>query len=319
MSNTPPSSRSSDPHHPAVLRQEQFDALRAIIHAHVGVHFPDAKKSLLEARLSRRLTALTLDSFDQYVQYLTIAPGREEELQEMLGRVTVSQTSFFRDPAQLAFISGELLPALIESRRCDRTLRIWSAACSTGEEVYTLAIMVHRALGERLPDWRVDVLGTDFSAKALSAAEEARFTDDAVRSVEPTVRDRYFTRDGPYWLPDPLVRSMVCFDRHNLKDRLGAKRYGVWDAIVCRNALIYFDDAMRACVAGMFAEQLRPDGWLMVGASESLDGLKAPLKRHGNPSAHTYRPAPLPPQVTRINDPALPSLPPLPRPALKIA
>lgn len=274
-----------------VLRQEQFDTLRAIVYAHVGIHFPDNKKSLLETRLARRVTELNLESFDQYVKYLTFAPDREAELQEMLSRVTVNQTSFFRDPAQIEFMRKTMLPSLIESRRSERSLRIWSAACSTGEEAYTLAVLVHQALGERLPDWRVEILGTDVSARAIAAAGEARYTDDSVRAVEPAVRERYFKQDGPYWRPDPLVSSLVSFDVHNLKDRLGAKRYGAWDAVVCRNAMIYFDDAMKARVAGMFAEQLRPDGWLVVGSSESLGSPEVGLTPHGDGTAHAFRPS----------------------------
>lgn len=276
----------------AVLRQEQFDTLRAIIYAHVGIHFPDGKKSLLESRLSRRLGELGLESFDQYTKYLTFAPQREDELQEMLSRVTVNQTSFFRDPAQLAFIRGTVLPGLIESRCAELTLRIWSAACSTGEEAYTLAVLVHQVLGERLPDWRIEILGTDVSAKAIAAATEARYTDESVRAIEPAVRERYFKQDGPFWRPDPLVSSLVSFDVHNLKDRLGAKRYGQWDAVVCRNALIYFDDAMKARVASMFADQLRPDGWLIVGASDSLGWPEVPLTAHGDGTGHAFRPSP---------------------------
>ncbi|HZW05525.1 MAG TPA: protein-glutamate O-methyltransferase CheR [Phycisphaerales bacterium] len=274
-----------------ILRQEQFDTLRAIIYAHVGIHFPDAKKALLASRLSRRVSELNLESYDQYVQYLTIAPDREQELQEMLSRVTINHTSFFRDPQQLAYLRDTALPQLIEARRRERTLRVWSAACSTGEEPYTLAILIHQALGERLPDWRIEVLGTDVSARALAAAEQARYPDDAIRAVDPVVRVRYFRQDGPFWTIDPLVRSLVSFDIHNLKDRLGAKRYGAWDAVVCRNALIYFDDAMRARVAAMFADQLKPGGWLAVGASESLQSLDVPLTADGDGPARLYRPA----------------------------
>ena len=275
-----------------VLRQEQFDTLRAIVYAHVGMHFPDSKKSVLESRLARRVSELKLESFDQYVQYLTIAPDRDAELQEMLSRVTVNHTSFFRDPQQLEYLRSTALPRLIESKRRDRSLRIWSAACSSGEEAYTLAVLVHQALGERLPDWRVEILGTDVSAKALAAAQQARYTDESVRAVDPAVRERYFRQDGPYWSPDPLVRSMVSFDSHNLKDRLGAKRYGTWDAIVCRNALIYFDDAMKSRVASMFADQLGENGWLAVGASESIDPSNAPLAARGDGPSRLYHPAP---------------------------
>ncbi|HYD00091.1 MAG TPA: CheR family methyltransferase, partial [Phycisphaerales bacterium] len=198
---------------------------------------------------------------------------------------------FFRDAEQLAYLRNTAFSQLIEARRRQRSLRIWSAACSTGEEPYTLAILLHQTLGERLPDWRIEILGTDVSARALAAAEQARYTDDAIRAVDPVVRVRYFRQDGPFWTIDPLVRSLVSFDIHNLKDRLGAKRYGAWDAIVCRNALIYFDDAMRARVAAMFADQLSPGGWLAVGASESLESLDIPLTAEGDGPARLYRPA----------------------------
>ncbi|MBY0307328.1 MAG: protein-glutamate O-methyltransferase CheR [Phycisphaerales bacterium] len=304
---TPTPSRPADP----PLRQEQFDALREIIYSRTGIHFPDARKGVLQSRLARRLTELGLESFHQYVTYLRIAPQRSSELEEMLARVAVTQTAFFRDPSQLSAIAGELLPTLIEARRRERSLRLWCAACATGEDAYTLAILVHRALGERLPDWRIQIVGTDMSAKALAAAEEARYADDALRAVEPALRDRYFNRDGPYWRPDPLVRSLVGFSRHNLKDRPGARQFGLFDAAVCRNALIYFDAAMRSSVASMFAGQLRPDGWLVVGAAESFDGLHVPLAPCGPPGAHAYRPVqPTPPHATA---------PGSARPALRIA
>src|SRR5690606_35811536 len=141
---------------------------------------------------------------------------------------------------------------------------------STGEEPYTLAMLVHRTLGVRLADWRIEILGTDISEKALQTAVKGEYTSYSIRTTSSLLVDRYFTKNGQNYTLDPTIRSMVTFEKHSLKVRLAAKRHGTWDIIFCRNVLIYFVKAMKEQVIGTFSEQLAPDGALFIGHNETL-------------------------------------------------
>lgn len=269
----------------------QFAKLSKIIYDRSGIHFPDAKKYVLESRLSRRLQELEMTDYDEYIAFLTIGPYQQDEFQEMFNKITINETSFFRNEPQLDVFEKQVLPELLESRKSLKRLRIWSAACSSGEEPFTLAIQVHRSLGLRLSDWRVEILGTDISEKALSTALSGRYTDYAVRSTPATTKARYFKQDGAFWVLDPTIKSMVNFEVLNLKDRLAAKRFGQFDVIFCRNVLIYFDNPMKTQVANMFADQLKPDGTLFIGHSETLRGLETPFSQLNMPQGFCYRKA----------------------------
>lgn len=259
------------------MTSAQFQKLARIIYDWSGISFQETKKYVLESRLGRRLQELGLNSYDQYAAFLTVGPYKDDEIQEMFNRITINETSFFRNEAQLEVFERRTLPDLLEARASVKRLRIWSAACSSGEEAYTLAIMMHRTLGVRMLDWRLEIVGTDISEKALATAATGRYTKYAIRSMPPLVLDRYFKESGGSYQLDPTIRSMVRFEKLNLRDRLGIKRLGAWDVIFCRNVMIYFDQCMRQRVASTLAECLAPDGALFVGHSETLSDLIVPL------------------------------------------
>lgn len=267
----------------------QFSKLAKIIYDRAGIHFPETKKYVLESRLARRLNELDMDNYDTYIAFLTMGPYQQEEFQEMFNKITINETSFFRNEPQLDVFEKQILPELLEARKGVKRLRIWSAACSSGEEPYTLAIMIHRSLGLRLMDWRVEILGTDISELALETAQSGKYTDYALRSTPPLVKQRYFKHEGAFWVLDPTIKSMVNFEVHNLKDRLAAKRHGQWDAIFCRNVLIYFDNPMKEQVIKTFWEQLRPDGTLFIGHSETLRGLPVGFEQLPMPQGFCYK------------------------------
>lgn len=273
----------------ATLSDKQFAELRKIIYDRSGIHFPDGKKYVLESRLAHRLAELELEGFEQYIALLSMGPYQMDEFQEMFNRITINETSFFRNEPQLEVFEKVILPEILEARKSTKRLRIWSAACSTGEEPYTLGIIVHRTLGVRAMDWRVEILGTDISERVLEIAQDAKYTEYAMRTTNPLVRQRYFKQDGPFWILSDSVKPMVSFEKHNLKDRLAAKRHGIWDVIFCRNVMIYFDDQMKQNLIQTFHDQLADDGALFIGHSETIRGPGCPFEPVNAPQGFCYR------------------------------
>mgnify|MGYP003632790782 FL=1 len=267
----------------------QFTRLAQIIYDRSGIHFPEPKKYILESRLTHRLNELEMTDFDQYIAYLTMGPYQMDEFQEMFNRITINETSFFRNDAQLNVFEQQILPELLEARASTKRLRIWSAACSTGEEPFTLAMLLHRTLGVRFNDWHIEILGTDISEKALKVANNGTYNSYALRSTPPLIKSRYFTESGRDYQLSDSIRSMVNFERHNLKDRLAAKRHGTWDVIFCRNVLIYFDDDMKRGVVSMFDNQLANDGTLFIGHSERIKDLTDSFEQLPIPQGFCYK------------------------------
>lgn len=259
--------------HRIAMTPEQFKVMSKIIYDRSGIHFPENKKYIIESRLSHRVSELEMEDFDQYIAYLTMGPYQMDEFQEMFNRITINETSFFRNDAQLDVFERVILPEVLEARSRNKRIRIWSAACSTGEEPFTLAMLLHRSLGVRLSDWHIEILGTDISEKALGVAQSGVYTSYAVRSTPKLMLDRYFKQEDRQYILNDDIRSMVNFEKHNLKDSMAAKRHGTWDVIFCRNVLIYFDDPMKKGVIEMFERQLQPDGTLFIGHSERIKSL----------------------------------------------
>ena len=274
--------------HKLHMSPDQFGRLRDIISDRSGIHFPDNKKYVLESRLGHRLRELELDDYDQYIAFLTIGPYQTDEFQEMFNRITINETSFFRNEPQLTVFERQILPKILDARSDSKRLRIWSAAYSSGEEPYTLAMLVHRTLGVRLADWHVEILGTDISQKVLDIAQAGKYTNYSIRSTPELVKKRYFRRDGQRWIINDEVRDMVCFEIHNLNDRLAARRHGLWDVIFCRNVLIYFDDDMQNRVVETLAESLADDGCLFIGHSENIRGGRSPFAALPVPQGFAY-------------------------------
>lgn len=271
------------------MSDTQFDRIRQIVYKKSGIHFQDQKKYVLESRLSRRLEELGLNSYDQYILFLTAGPYQTEEFQEMFNRITINETSFFRNEPQLNVFEQQILPDLLQKRNDKKILRVWSSACSSGDEPYTLAIQIHRTLGVRLADWRIEILGTDISENALAIARSGRYTHYNVRSLSDDLINRYFKRVESFYQIDPTIQSMVRFEKLNLKDGLAAKRFGVWDVIFCRNVLIYFDDEMKTHCAKLFHDQLQDDGTLFIGHSETLRNIPVDFKQMEIPQGFTYQ------------------------------
>jgi chemotaxis protein methyltransferase CheR len=268
--------------------QDEFRFLQGLLLAHTGLLFADENAFLLERRLRPRLEELSLLCFRDYCRYL-IDPSLEEaarqrELDEIFERVATRETYFFREAYQLTAFRTEILPELHRLRRPRRRLTIWSAGCSTGEEVYTIAIELLRSglFAER--GWDVRITGSDLSETALRAALAGRYGPSSFRQTDAEVQERYFERapDGQ-WRVRPEVAALVSFVRLNLHrpDWTALLDHGApFDVIFCRNVIIYFDRAARPPIIRRFHDHLSPGGYLLLGHSESLIDMQTPFQLH---------------------------------------
>lgn len=250
------------------LEQAEFRLLRELINEHCGILFGHEARPVIERRLRDRLAALGLHSFGEYYQLLRFDERGRTEIDEAVDLVTINETYFFREAYQLRAYKDEILPALRATREPRDRLHVWSAGCSTGEEVYSIAIAT-RESGLFVPK-NVRIFGSDIARKCVTHARRGVYGPSAFRATPPDMRRRFFVdrADGAH-VADEL-RSMCQFGLVNLTDVPRTSVVGRVDVIFCRNVLIYFDDVSRRRVIDMFYDRLLPGGYLLLGHSESL-------------------------------------------------
>jgi chemotaxis protein methyltransferase CheR len=256
-----------------ILTEPQFLLFRDLIHRESGIWLGELKQALVAGRLSRRLRALGIDSFEEYYERAT---GDAVELVQMLNAIATNETQFFRERPQFELLAERLCPeweAEAAAGNRPRHLRIWSAACSSGEEPYSIAMLLHDRLGPL--GWSVEVLATDLSTKVLERAKAAVWPEAKATGIPPEYLRRFALRGtGPEEGRVKIgceIRNMVRFGRLNLQD----ESYRVpapFDAIFCRNVLIYFDSPSRQAVVSRLIERIAPGGYLFLGHAESLMG-----------------------------------------------
>ncbi len=271
------------------MSDREFNLYRKLIYSRAGICLSSPKKALLEARLGRRLRELGLESYLAYYQYVTEDPS-ESELVRLLDRVSTNETHFFREPRQFDFLEQKILPNWV--MQADRGLRpqqvrVWSAGCSTGEEPYSLAMMFldHLPL-ER--GWEIEIIGTDLSSRAIESAQRAIWPIAKAKEIPEKYLKRFMLKgvgsQAASMKAGPEIRAIVCLENLNLND----EHYpvaGIFDLILCRNVLIYFDAESRARVIRRLQNHLAPGGYLFVGHAESLNGVSEQL-RHVIPTVY---------------------------------
>lgn len=250
------------------LVPETFKQLRDLIYEMTGIHFQDNKTYLLESRLLARLKACRCPTFESYLNYLRFDAYRDREVTELYTVITTNETYFFRDEAQLDTFMKVMIPEVMKTNAASKQIRIWSAACSTGDEPYTLALMLRDY--PPLAGWTIDILATDISENVLAVARAATYSSHSLRKVPAAMRARYFTGKAEHQTLVPQVKDMVRFMNVNLYDRPRLKLVRGMDIIFCRNCLIYFDDKAKAQIVSDLRDALRPKGYLMIGFSETL-------------------------------------------------
>ncbi len=247
---------------------KEFLLLRDMIYEHAGLSFDGDAMSLFDRRLGERVAALGLRSFNDYYKYLRFNARGAVELEEAIERLTTKETYFFRQEYQLRSFAGELLPRLAMQNSDSKRLCIWSAGCSTGEEVYTLGMLVRESA--LFPSWEVRIIGSDICKSSIATARRGVYQAASFRVTSDVLRARYFREeaDGMHVIDD--VKQLCHFGQLNLLDGGRSSMVGRVDVVFCRNVLIYFDLRSRRRVIDTLLERLLPGGYLLLGHSESL-------------------------------------------------
>jgi len=262
----------------ASLSDRDFARISNFILEEYGIKLPPVKKVMLESRLQKRLKSLNISSFKTYVDYLFTAEGQRNEVVQMMDVVSTNKTDFFREKAHFDLLSESILPELYHKIKY-RNLKIWSAGCSSGEEAYTLAIVLSE-FAEKTCGFGFSIFATDISTKMLKLAEEAIYKVERVEEIPFQLKRKYFLK-GKNAAENkvritPSLRCKVNFERLNLISR----NYGIrekFDIIFCRNVLIYFNRNTQEYILNKLCSNLNNNGYLFLGHSESITGLKLPL------------------------------------------
>jgi chemotaxis protein methyltransferase CheR len=252
------------------MPDEEFRLLRDFVYQHCGLFFHEENRYLLEKRLSKRLQQLQLKTFKDYYYLLRYSAQRENELTEVVNVLTTNETYFFREDFQLKTFVREILPEIRaqKERQGERRLRIWSAGCSSGEEPYTLAMLLLDL--PAFQGWQIEIIGTDISQRVLNLARKGVYGTSSFRTTDDDYLRRFFVEyEAKYKIID-RVKNLVTISHLNLFDATKVALLGKMDVIFCRNVIIYIDATGKKRVIDTFYQRLRPDGFLLLGHSESL-------------------------------------------------
>jgi chemotaxis protein methyltransferase CheR len=255
-----------------------------------GMYFHASKKYFLENRLMRRMEAIGVKTCQDYTRLLK-SPQGSGELKYLLDEITTNETYFFRNISQLAAFENILLPEIvaIKNKMEFRKLRIWSAASSSGEEAYTMAMILLEKRTTLLKDWIIEIVGTDINETVLSQAREGIYNAYSVRNVPDAYRRKYIREDNGRFIISPEVKKGVTFNKLNLYEDSKMVFMKSFDFIFSANVLIYFDAASKSKVVQHFYNNLQPYGYFFVGQSESLHGVNDKFKTFHFPSGFCYK------------------------------
>ena len=264
----------------AQLSDAEFARLSAFIYNVAGIKMPPAKRIMLQSRLQKRLRELGMDSFKEYTEDVLSERGKQEELIQMLDVVSTNKTDFFREPVHFDFLRETILPAHYQASGA-RPIKIWSAACSSGEEPYTIAMTIAEYCRIKGVQYDYSIVGTDISTKVLKMAENAVYKMDKIEGMPLEILHRYFLRSKDRANPTvrviPELRRHVKVQRMNFMD----ETYPInetFDVVFCRNVLIYFDRPTQEKVIGKLCTKLKQGGYFFLGHSESIMNMSLPLQ-----------------------------------------
>ncbi|WP_045215225.1 CheR family methyltransferase [Desulfonatronovibrio magnus] len=262
------------------LSDRDFKKLSQFISSECGIKVPPTKRTMLESRLQRRLRSLSMNDYKDYCEYLFSLKGLEIEMPHLMDAVTTNTTHFFREPKHFDYLYNQVLPKWYQRFNGQKDLVVWSAGCSSGEEPYTLA-MVLSEFAEQHQGFSFTIVATDINNEVLEKAERAIYSQDKAENIPPLLRRKYLLRskDRKRGLVRvvPSLRNRVRFRRLNFMEEFGFRE--PMDIIFCRNVMIYFDRAVQEKLLRNFVSHLAPKGYIFIGHSESLSGMELGLEQ----------------------------------------
>ena len=249
-----------------ILNEEYFERFRAIIYNESGLHFSESNRAILESRLKERIR---LSDFNTIAEYFVLVENDEAELNVLLDSVTTNLTRFFRNTAHFKTFEYHVIPDIVENKRNkgNYKIKLWSAGCSTGEEPYSLAMVLKEVLP---PEFKVEIVASDLSLKSLMTAKEGFYPEIRVKDVPHSYLVKYFDKLENGFRVKDEIKALIRFDYHNLNFDAGHRDL---DVVFCRNVIIYFDEHAQRQVIGKFWDSMGAYSYLFIGHSESLFGM----------------------------------------------
>lgn len=269
------------------MDEESFQRLSTYVTREYGIKLPLAKKTMLESRLNKKVKALGLGTYKEFLDFIFSEEGKRGELYNVIDLITTNKTDFFREAAHFHFLVNEHLPGLQKNGL--KNLKMWSAGCSTGEEPYTM-IMTMEEYRKKSPDTTYSILATDVSTRVIQSAFQGIYDIEKIAPVPLELKRNYFLRSktNPRLVRvRPEYRRKLQFKRINFMDNNYGLNKADYDVIFCRNVLIYFDKITQENVIRKFCSHLKPGGLLFLGHSESIIGMSLPL-RQIRPTVYCY-------------------------------
>ncbi len=273
---------------PKEMTKSTFDNYRNTIYKICGIYFTDSKKYLLESRILKRINTLNLETFEKYLELISSPKGRSE-LNSLFEAITINETYFFRAEAQFKALINNVIPDIFKNHPHQKTFKFWSAASSSGEEAYTIAILIKEKLMQKYPGVTFQIHASDLDNNVIANAKKGIYKNYAVRNMPPEYQRKYFVKkDGLYHLSDD-IKKMVKFQNINLYDSVTMRTMKNFDVIFCCNVLIYFDIPSKQKVVSHLYDSLNNNAYLFIGYSESLHGVSKSFKLIHLPKAMTYK------------------------------
>jgi chemotaxis protein methyltransferase CheR len=261
-----------------LMTDNEFALVKNLIYERFGIYLPEQKRSLLTNRLSKLLSDSGYKSWRDYYDSL-VSDQSGDDLNEFVNRITTNHTYFYREEKHFQFFASRVLPEIADmvQKEGHRDLRIWCAGCSSGEEAYTLAMLMMDYFGSNYPLWDAGLLATDISGKALEMAQNGVYSTERISTLPPALKHKYFVHRGAdEWVVDKKLREQITFRRFNLMANFPFKK--PFHAIFCRNVMIYFDQKTREELVNKFFAHTAVGGYLFIGHSESLGRVGCPYK-----------------------------------------
>ncbi|MCZ7603296.1 MAG: protein-glutamate O-methyltransferase CheR [Ignavibacteriales bacterium] len=273
------------------LSIESFEKWRSYIYEKCGIYFQDNKKYLLESRLQKRIKFLGLETFEQYLDYLKTRDRIGDEHKYLYEAITINETFFFRNQPQLEALISKVIPEIIakKEKTGNKTIKIWSAASSSGEEAYSVAMIIDDLIKPTYPNYNYEIIGTDLSQQVINTAKSGNYKEYSVRQTPSYYLKKYFKMNDNSFQLDSRITNMVKFKILNLYDDLAMKSMINYDIIFCANVLIYFDLKSKIKVVSHLYNSLNNGGYLFIGYSETLHSISKAFQVISFPKTIGYK------------------------------